>query len=53
MNNQLIGFARAYPTINSFSCFLSYFLTGNIDLLMLCAALLLNDSINHFLKYKI
>ena len=35
MSNQLIGLARAYPMINSFSCFLSYFLTGNRDLLML------------------
>lgn len=53
MSNQLIGLARAYPMINSFSCFLSYFLTGNIDLLLLTFAILINDSFNHFLKYQI
>ena len=53
MSNQLIGLARAYPMINSFSCFLSYFLTGNIDLLMLTFAILISDSFNHFLKYQI
>jgi membrane-associated phospholipid phosphatase len=53
MSKQLIGLARAYPMINSFACFLSYFITGNIDLLLLSFFLLLNDSFNHFLKYKI
>ena len=42
--------ARAYPLLTSSSSFLSYFLVGNIELLMLTAAILLNDAFNHFLK---
>ena len=48
---QLIGFARAYPLIISMSCFITYFLTNNIDLLLLTVFILLNDSVNHVLKY--
>ena len=47
---QLIGFARAYPLIISMSCFITYFLTNNIDLLLLTGFILLNDSVNHFLS---
>ena len=50
---QLIGFARAYPLIISMSCFITYFLTNNIDLLLLTVFILLNDSVNHVLKYYI
>ena len=50
---QLIGFARAYPLIISMSCFITYFLTNNIDLLLLTVFIVLNDSVNHVLKYYI
>ena len=50
---QLIGFARAYPFIITMSCFITYFLTNNIDLLLLTVFILLNDNVNHILKYYI
>tara|TARA_B110001450_G_scaffold60509_1_gene57226 strand:+ start:282 stop:833 length:552 start_codon:yes stop_codon:yes gene_type:complete len=53
MIHNLIGIFRAYPIITAFSSLIGYFSSGNIDLLMLLVALLINDLINAFLKYKI
>ena len=53
MFGKIIAIARAYPILTSSASFLSYFLVGNIELLMLTAAILLNDAFNHFLKNNI
>ena len=50
---QVLGFARAYPLIIISASFINYFLTNDIDLLMLAIALLVNDGINFILKYWI
>ena len=50
---QILGFARAYPLIIISACFIYYFLTNDINLLMLAVALLVNDGINGVLKYWI
>tara|TARA_R110001592_G_scaffold62934_2_gene192642 strand:- start:46 stop:600 length:555 start_codon:yes stop_codon:yes gene_type:complete len=53
MINSLFGLLRAYPLITTFSSLIVYLNTENIDLLMLIVALIINDLINAFLKYKI
>tara|TARA_B100000902_G_C27288317_1_gene905669 strand:- start:572 stop:1138 length:567 start_codon:yes stop_codon:yes gene_type:complete len=53
LNEQIMGFARAYPSVLLFSCFTAYFLTNNINILMLGFALLVDTSINAILKYGV
>tara|TARA_Y100000389_G_scaffold196004_1_gene228217 strand:- start:1681 stop:2262 length:582 start_codon:yes stop_codon:yes gene_type:complete len=53
LQEQIIGFARAYPSVLLFTCFTGYFLTNNINILMLGIALLVDNSINAILKYGV
>ena len=53
MFDSVLGLARAFPLITMVSPLLGYFLTNEIDLLLLSITLLLNDGLNHFLKYNI
>ena len=46
----IFGFARAFPLIIISSVLLSYFLTNNVDLLLLGIFLSINDVVNHGLK---
>ena len=53
MIGGILGLARAFPLITIVSPLLSFFLTNDIDLLLLSITLLLNDGLNHFLKYSV
>ena len=53
MFGSVLGLARAFPLITIVSPLLCYFLTNEVDLLLLSVTLLLNDGLNHFLKYSI
>ena len=50
---QIMGLARAYPLITITTMLLNYFMTNNIESLMLSGALVINDMINFVLKYWI
>lgn len=53
IKNYIIGVARAWPIIIIIGPFLSFFLTNNIEFLLLSVTLALSDAFNHFLKYSI
>lgn len=50
---QILGLARAWPIITIIVPFISYFLSGNTDFIILFVCGILNDGLNHILKYKI
>jgi membrane-associated phospholipid phosphatase len=53
MIQKIIGLCRAYPLITTFSSFISYFITNEVDLLMFTIFLLVADSLNYILKHYI
>ena len=53
MKTLIDGLLRVYPLLLQLSCIISYFITYDLELLMLGIALFLNCRLNNIFKYLI